>query len=79
HKYLDKPDHATAFDRHQQQRARKVPRSRGEQDDTIMGFVGYTSPDGKINENNNWCRWKKQGSIVFRYSGLFSFTEHRIS
>ncbi|WP_420028590.1 hypothetical protein, partial [Klebsiella quasipneumoniae] len=25
----------------------------------IMGCLGYTSPDGGINENNNWCRWKK--------------------
>ena len=23
--------------------------------DTIMGCLGYTSPDGGINENNNWC------------------------
>ncbi|MDK6765172.1 hypothetical protein QP380_07890, partial [Klebsiella aerogenes] len=22
----------------------------------IMGCLGYTSPDGGINENNNWCR-----------------------
>lgn len=23
--------------------------------DSIMGCLGYTSPDGGINEKNNWC------------------------
>ena len=43
----------------QQQAAMKVPRRHVELYDTIMGCLGYTSPDGGINENNNWCRWKK--------------------
>ncbi|MFW0191462.1 hypothetical protein ACN01J_30830, partial [Klebsiella pneumoniae] len=42
-----------------QQAAMKVPRRHVELYDTIMGCLGYTSPDGGINENNNWCRWKK--------------------
>ena len=35
----------------------KVPRRHVEaaDTDTIMGCLGYTSPDGGINENNNWC------------------------
>ncbi|MGQ7171949.1 hypothetical protein ACUOCP_39985, partial [Escherichia sp. R-CC3] len=33
----------------------KVPRRHVELYDTIMGCLGYTSPDGGINENNNWC------------------------
>ncbi|SQC17200.1 phosphoethanolamine transferase [Klebsiella pneumoniae] len=38
----------------------KVPRRHVELYDTIMGCLGYTSPDGGINENNNWCRWKSK-------------------
>ncbi len=58
-KYLENPDHAAAFAHLQQQAAMKVPRRHVELYDTIMGCLGYTSPDGGINENNNWCRWKK--------------------
>ena len=55
-KYLENPDHAAAFAHLQQQAAMKVPRRHVELYDTIMGCLGYTSPDGGINENNNWCR-----------------------
>ena len=34
----------------------KVPRRHVELYDTIMGCLGYTSPNGGINENNNWCK-----------------------
>ena len=50
---------SAAFAHLQQQAAMKVPRRHVELYDTIMGCLGYTSPDGGINENNNWCRWKK--------------------
>ncbi|MGU0043585.1 hypothetical protein ACVXHA_16445 [Escherichia coli] len=38
----------------------KVPRRHVELYDTIMGCLGYTSPDGGINENNNWCHIRRQ-------------------
>ena len=34
----------------------KVPRRHVELYDTIMGCLGYTSPNGGINETNNWCK-----------------------
>ncbi len=45
-KYLENPDHAAAFAHLQQQAAMKVPRRHVELYDTIMGCLGYTSPDG---------------------------------
>ncbi|HFZ2455770.1 TPA: kdo(2)-lipid A phosphoethanolamine 7''-transferase [Klebsiella aerogenes] len=55
-KYLANPDHAASFARLKQQAATKAPHRHVELYDTIMGCLGYTSPDGGINENNNWCR-----------------------
>jgi KDO II ethanolaminephosphotransferase len=49
-KYLAAPDHAAAFARLKEQAAMKVPRRHVELYDTIMGCLGYTSPDGGINE-----------------------------
>lgn len=54
-KYLETPAHAEAFAHLKQEAAIKVPRRHVELYDTIMGCLGYTSPDGGINENNNWC------------------------
>jgi len=34
----------------------KVAHRHVELYDTILGCLGYTSPDGGINENNNWCK-----------------------
>lgn len=45
-KYTENPDHAAAFAHLQQQAAMKVPRRHVELYDTIMGCLGYTSPDG---------------------------------
>jgi KDO II ethanolaminephosphotransferase len=47
-KYLESP--ITQFARLKQQAAMKVPRRHVELYDTIMGCLGYTSPDGGINE-----------------------------
>ena len=55
-KYLDDPDKAKMFAHLKQQADMKVPRRHVELYDTIMGCLGYTSPDGGINENNNWCK-----------------------
>lgn len=54
-KYLENPEKAKMFTHLKQQAEMKVPRRHVELYDTIMGCLGYTSPNGGINENNNWC------------------------
>ena len=54
-KYLENPQHAQMLTRLQQAAAMKTPRRHVELYDTVMGCLGYTSPDGGINENNDWC------------------------
>lgn len=54
-KYLENPANAQAFAQLKKEADMKVPRRHVELYDTIMGCLGYTSPDGGINENNNWC------------------------
>lgn len=54
-KYLENPEKAKMFAHLKQQAEMKVPRRHVELYDTIMGCLGYTSSNGGINENNNWC------------------------
>uniref|UniRef100_S0DFX4 Putative phosphoethanolamine transferase n=1 Tax=termite gut metagenome TaxID=433724 RepID=S0DFX4_9ZZZZ len=54
-KYLENPTHQQAFNQLKKEAEMKIPRRHVELYDTIMGCLGYTSPDGGINENNNWC------------------------
>lgn len=54
-KYLENPDKAKMFQQLKKEAEMKVPRRHVELYDTIMGCLGYTSPNGGINENNNWC------------------------
>lgn len=54
-KYLENPDKEKMFQQLKKEAGMKVPRRHVELYDTIMGCLGYTSPDGGINENNNWC------------------------
>ena len=54
-KYLEQPEKAKMFQQLTKEADMKVPRRHVELYDTIMGCLGYTSPDGGINENNNWC------------------------
>lgn len=54
-KYLASPQHAQMSAHLKQQAEIKVPRRHVELYDTIMGCLGYTSPNGGINQNNNWC------------------------
>ena len=54
-KYLENPDRAREFEHMQEQAKMKVAHRHVELYDTIMGCLGYTSPDGGINQNNNWC------------------------
>lgn len=54
-KYLADANNKSAFERLQeQQRAGKTHR-HVELFDTIMGCLGYTSPNGGIKQANNWC------------------------
>ncbi len=54
-KYLEDPQHLSAFEQLQaQQRIGKTHR-HVELFDTILGCLGYTSPDGGIVDKNNWC------------------------
>ncbi|MFU9137624.1 kdo(2)-lipid A phosphoethanolamine 7''-transferase [Erwinia tasmaniensis] len=54
-KYLADGNNQRAFERLQaQQRVGKTHR-QVELFDTILGCLGYTSPDGGINQTNNWC------------------------
>jgi len=61
-KYLEDPQKAQMLAQLKQQAAYKTPRRHVELYDTIMGCLGYTSPDGGINENNNWCRLPAQAA-----------------
>ena len=54
-KYLENPSNAAAFAQLKKEADMKQPRRHVELYDTIMGCLGYTSPNGGINENNNWC------------------------
>jgi len=54
-KYLADPANKSAFERLQaEQKAGKTHR-HVELFDTIMGGLGYTSPNGAIKQANNWC------------------------
>lgn len=54
-KFLEDPQHRSAFEQLQaQQRIGKTHR-HVELFDTILGCLGYTSPDGGIVDKNNWC------------------------
>ncbi|MGG7449079.1 kdo(2)-lipid A phosphoethanolamine 7''-transferase [Kosakonia oryzendophytica] len=59
-KYLQDPDKAKMFAQLKQQAEYKTARRHVELYDTIMGCLGYTSPNGGINENNNWCHLPAQ-------------------
>ncbi|QJT83164.1 kdo(2)-lipid A phosphoethanolamine 7''-transferase [Kosakonia sp. MUSA4] len=61
-KYLEDPQKAQMFAQLKQQAAFKTPRRHVELYDTIMGCLGYTSPNGGINENNNWCHLPTQAA-----------------
>jgi KDO II ethanolaminephosphotransferase len=62
-KYLADPNNQSAFERLKaQQRVGKTHR-HVELFDTLLGCLGYTSPDGGINQKNNWCADPKQATV----------------
>lgn len=63
-KYLADPNNQSAFERLKaQQRVGKTHR-HVELFDTLLGCLGYTSPDGGINQKNNWCADPKQAAAA---------------
>lgn len=59
-KFLEDPQHRGAFEQLQaQQRIGKTHR-HVELFDTILGCLGYTSPNGGIVDKNNWCNIPQQ-------------------
>jgi len=54
-KFLESPKNKLAFEHLQEQASKQVSHRHIELYDSILGCLGYTSPDGGINQNNNWC------------------------
>ncbi|MCS3432601.1 kdo(2)-lipid A phosphoethanolamine 7''-transferase [Klebsiella sp. BIGb0407] len=54
-KFLENPKNKLAFEHLQEQAGKQVSHRHVELYDSILGCLGYTSPDGGINQNNNWC------------------------
>ena len=52
---LADPQKAKMFAQLKKQAEMKIPHRHQELYDTVMGCLGYTSPDGGINAKNNWC------------------------
>ena len=54
-KYLADPTNKSAFEQLQAEQKAGRTHRHVELFDTIMGCLGYTSPDGGIKQANNWC------------------------
>src|SRR5471030_2974701 len=53
--FLAQPDHQQAFERLKAQQRVGGEKRHEELFDSILGCLGYTSPNGGINPANNWC------------------------
>lgn len=53
--YLQEPQHRTHFDRLRDQQRLDARKKQTQLFDSILGCLGYSSPDGGIVEKNNWC------------------------
>ncbi|MBS0967960.1 kdo(2)-lipid A phosphoethanolamine 7''-transferase [Chimaeribacter arupi] len=54
-KFLSQPEHRSAFEQLQAQQRIGETHRHTELYDSILGCLGFTSPDGGINPKNNWC------------------------
>lgn len=54
-KFLSNDDNRVAFNQLQQLAKDKTPVSHVKLFDSILGCIGFTSPDGGINQYRNWC------------------------
>lgn len=53
--FLTQPDHQRAFELLKAQQGKETPHRHVELFDSILGCLGYRSPNGGINQANNWC------------------------
>lgn len=63
-KFLAQQDHLQAFEQLQAQQRVGGTHRHEELFDSILGCLGYTSPDGGINQKNNWCRLPDSNSSI---------------
>jgi len=54
-KFLSNDDNRVAFNQLQKLAKNKTPVSHVKLFDSILGCIGFTSPDGGINQYRNWC------------------------
>ncbi|TCV95234.1 KDO II ethanolaminephosphotransferase [Biostraticola tofi] len=57
-RFLARPEHAQAFDQLRRLAADKTPVYHEKLFDSLLGCIGYQSPDGGIVQEHNWCRVK---------------------
>lgn len=63
-KFLAQQDHQQAFEQLQAQQRVGGTHRHEELFDSILGCLGYTSPDGGINQKNNWCHLPGSNSSI---------------
>jgi KDO II ethanolaminephosphotransferase len=63
-KFLAQQDHRQAFEQLQAQQRVGGTHRHEELFDSILGCLGYTSPDGGINQKNNWCHLPSSNSSI---------------
>lgn len=57
-RFKQQPDHAAAFNQLQQLAHDKTPVFHEKLFDSVLGCIGFTSPDGGIVNAHNWCQVK---------------------
>jgi KDO II ethanolaminephosphotransferase len=55
-KFLSQPEHKAAFNQLKALQQAKTPVFHEKLFDSILGCIGYTSPDGGIVKQHNWCQ-----------------------
>jgi len=53
--FLAEPAHRAAFTQLQRMAAEKKPAFHGKLFDSVLGCIGFTSPDGGLLDGRNWC------------------------
>jgi KDO II ethanolaminephosphotransferase len=63
-KFLSNDQNKASFEQLQKMAAEKKPAFHEKLYDTILGCIGYTSPNGGIVEQHNWCHVPDQAAAV---------------